>query len=608
MDSCSDYDIVIVGGGTAGLALASRLSEDESLQIIVLEAGEDRRTDPQVLTPGMWPLLTNSSSDWAFSTVPQEFLDKNVDMIPQGRMLGGSSGINSFLFTPTSQTGVDAWAKLGNKGWEYTSFAKAVNKSYTLHSPSGAAQGTGHGPIQLRVAAPQSEPEATWTSAFLESLSTLGFASPQDPFSGHVCGGFSNPESVDPATRQRSFSANAYLGAAESRPNLTVITGATVTKILLSTSRRDGVVAEGVRFTESNGKSKMARARKEVIICAGTFHSPRLLEVSGIGDEKLLQKLGIDVVLDNPNVGENLQNHVYTGVTFEVADDAIATLDSFFRNDPQAVGAAMQAYGVNGTGPLGSSSIIASAQLPFPGIQTEQGETEVNQLLQDLLHEPVDGAKHDSTSFAAVHAAFVKSILLSPTETSANYVFGPAYTEFEDRGNPALRAPGNHITIAAMLSHPLSRGYVHAATAAGDDRSGDHGLVINPRYLSHPLDVEVLARHIWFIEQSISRAEPLAKMLKPRASKFADLAAVREYLHRTAKGSHHYTGTCSMMPKKLGGVVDHELRVYGTVNLRICDASVVPITPRANTQAVVYGVAEMGAKLIKESLWAGCQE
>ncbi|KAM7210300.1 L-sorbose 1-dehydrogenase [Rhypophila decipiens] len=612
MDSTTIGDIVIIGGGTAGLVLASRLSENESLHIIVIEAGDDHRADPQVLTPGMWPLLTNSSSNWAFKTTPQGFLDNSVDFIPQGRLLGGSSGINSFLFTPTSQASVDAWAKLGNKGWDFETFTRAANKSYTLYSPSGKEEATGNGPIQLQVAAPHSEPEATWTTAFIESLATLGFASPQDPFSGRVCGGFSNPESVDPSTGQRSFSANTYLGAAESRPNLTVITGATVTKILLSTSRPDGVVAEGVQFTESNGKIKKIRARREVILYAGTLNSPRLLELSGIGNPDILKRLGIKVVLDNPHVGETLQNHVYTGVTFEVADNAIETLDPFFRNDPQAVGAAMQAYGVNRTGPLGSSSIVASAQLPFPGIQTEQGKTEVNQLLQDHhLDKSADDSKQHSTSseFAAAHAAFVKCILLSPAEASANYVFGPAYTEFEDRANPTFRAPGNHITIAAMLSHPLSRGYVHIATATSADESTEnHGLVINPRYLSHPRDVKVLARHIWFIEQSISRAEPLAKLLKPRASKFADLAAVKEYLRKTAKGSHHYTGTCSMMPKTIGGVVDHELRVYGTLNLRVCDASVLPITPRANTQAVVYGVAEMGSGLIQESLWPGCKE
>ncbi|KAM7206083.1 L-sorbose 1-dehydrogenase [Naviculisporaceae sp. PSN 640] len=598
------YDIVIVGGGTAGLAVASRLSEDASLQIVVLESGEDRRSDPQVLTPGMWPLLAGTEHAWAFKTVPQKSLQNSIDNIPQGRLLGGSSGINSFLFTPTSQASVDGWAKLGNKGWEFANFARAVNESYTLHSPSDEAP-KGNGPIQLRVAAPKSEPEATWTKAFLDGLATLGFSSPQDAFSGHVRGGFSNPESVDPATKQRSFSANTYLGLASGRPNLKIITGSTVTKILLSTSNRKGVVADGVQYTQkSDGESKTVRARKEVIISCGTFNSPRLLELSGIGDDKLLKKLGIKVVIDNPQVGENLQNHVYTGLTFEVEEDAIATLDPFFRNDPQAVGAAMEAYGVNGTGPLSSSSIIASAQLPFPGIETEAGEKEVNRLLQEHLNwRSPEGEV--SPRFSAAHAAFVQSILLSPTEASSNYVFGPAYTEFENRTNPANRAPGKHITIAPMLSHPLSRGSVHITTAAADGSAANHGLDINPRYLSHPLDIEVLARHILFVEQSLSKVEPIARFLKPQPNRFADITAVKDYVRRTAKGAHHYTGSCSMMPKDLSGVVDHELRVYGTLNLRVCDASVLPITPRANTQAVVYGVAEMGAKTIKETLWDG---
>lgn len=112
-------------------------------------------------------------------------------------MLGGCSGINSFLFTPTSQKNVEAWAQLGNKGWDYASFDKSLKKSYTFHSPAGTVEGSG--PIQLGVTAHESEPQATWTEAWRDSISALGF-SPQDPFSGQVCGSFNNPESIDPAS------------------------------------------------------------------------------------------------------------------------------------------------------------------------------------------------------------------------------------------------------------------------------------------------------------------------------------------------------------------------------------------------------------------------
>lgn len=153
-----------------------------------------------------------------------------------------------------------------------------------------------------------------------------------------------------------------------------------------------------------------------------------------------------------------------------------------------------------------------------------------------------------------------------------------------------------------MLSHPLSKGSVHITSTSPEHLASSEGLEIDPRYLSHPLDLEVLARHVQFTEQVIGRAEPLASRLKPRAELFKDLEQAKNYVRLTAQGSHHYTGTCSMMSRDMGGVVDDELRVYGCANLRVCDASIIPIEPRANTQAVVYGVAEMGAQIIKRGI------
>lgn len=421
-----------------------------------------------------------------------------------------------------------------------------------------------------------------------------------DPFDGTVCGSFANLESVDPATKQRCYSANAYLGPARTRENLSILTDSTATRIILKNLESTGIVADGVQITTSTGDTKVIRARKEIILAAGAINSPRLLELSGIGNPDLLQRLGIDVIIDNPHVGENLQNHVYTGVVFEVRDD-IQTLDPFFRNEPDAVTAAMEAY-AKGTGPLGSSSIIASAQLPFPGIKSEEGRKEVDELLLKL-NIVKDAARCPPTTpaYVAAHESFVRSILRSPTEASVNLLMGPAYTPFEV-SDPMYRAPGNHVTIAVMLSHPLSRGSVHITSSSPEHASGNGGLSINPRYLSHPLDIEVLARHIRFVEQSIGRAEPLARHFKPRDDQFADIDKAKDYVRRTAKGSHHYTGTCAMLPRAMGGVVDEKLRVHGCRNLRVCDASIIPIEPRANTQAVVYGVAELAAKIIKETM------
>lgn len=473
------YDIVIIGGGTAGLVLANRLSENASLQILVIESGQDRTSDPSTLTPGAWPLLANPSTSWIFQTTPQDDTGGKVLTVPQGRALGGSSAINSFLFVPTSQTHIEAWEKLGNKGWSYETFNKALRKAATLHTTSGAKEGDG--PLQVRV----SEPTTLLQKAWVDGLEAIGFPR-SDPFAGHVCGAVIAPESIDPATRQRSYATNAYLDPVRSRANLTILTETTVTKVLLDkpSSGKDAV-AKGVQYISKDGTSQTVNARKEVIISAGAINSPRLLELSGIGGSKLLQSVGVEVVVDNPHVGENLQNHIFTGVAFEVNDD-VDTIDAFFRQEPEAVAAAMEEYATKGTGPMSTCNMITTAHLPLPEFHTDDGRKELQQLLATL--KPNDNAQHSSVTtpaFAEAHEHFVRSILTDPQQPLGFYVMGPAFVPFE-APSPDYRAPGKWISIAVEISHPLSRGSVHITSAAPEHAGSNEGVSVDPRYLSHP--------------------------------------------------------------------------------------------------------------------------
>ena len=487
------------------------------------------------------------------------------------------------MFPLPSKLEVRAWERLGNPGWDWPTFEKALKQSYTLYKPDGTIEG--NGPLQVNVSEP-----TRWLNIWADTLNKLGY--PRcDPFSGEACGSIIMPESIDPEKKQRSSSANAYLGTARSRDNLVILTGAAVTKIILNKTDPENILVKGVQISK-DGQTKNINASREVVVSAGSINSPRLLELSGIGDATLLKDLGIDVAINNPNVGENLQNHVMSLVVFDIQDDE-DSLNPLVRHDPQAIAAAQAAY-QQGSGPLSSSNGLASAQMPMPKATAD----EMDGLLV-LLNASQNESKA-TPEFSAAHSAFLRSLLEDPKGVTATYISSCVHMPVE-RGSTAV-PPGDHYSIGVLLSHPLSRGHAHITSADPSNVSTAKGVEVDPRYLSHPLDIEVLAHHLRFIEQSMGRTEPFAGRLKPREDLFADLEAAKDYIRRTSVGANHLTGTCSMMPRHHGGVVDEKLRVYGCSNLRVCDASILPVTPRANIQSSVYGVAEMCASFIKQCL------
>ncbi|KAK3367829.1 GMC oxidoreductase [Podospora didyma] len=603
----SEFDFIIVGGGCAGLVLATRLTEDPSLSVLVIEAGEDLTADPRVNVPAMWTQLQGTSADWSFKTVPQKELGGRELSLPQGRLLGGSGALNGMNFVVTSKANLDAWSELGNPGWDWESFSKAFNKTYSLTTPS--KHGEKGGPIQVTIP----DEDSKWPEAWRDTWAGLGFPVDNNPMSGNITGAVTYPDSIDPTTKTRSFSGNAYLPSASSRPNFTLWTATLVNKIVFDTS--DGIVATGVQYTK-DGATKTVSARKEVILSAGTINSPKILELSGIGDAALLRSLGIDVVVDNPHVGENLQNHPFCAISFETVDDSeegYDTIDSLSRGDTAALGAAMEAYTTKKTGPFSKTNCNQMAHIPVPGITTPQVRHELTQLLESTKHSQVNIGNKTAPAFAKAHESFVHSLLNSATEASGYYLSLPGWAYYAPDGNLGpIPAGGSerYFTIAVILSHPLSRGSVHITTSSPSDPH----LAIDPNYLSHPLDIEILARHAQFLESTLATSGLLGERLKldgkrspgapPGPWAFeGDLDTVQKFLRETATGAMHYTGTCSMMPRGMGGVVDPELKVYSVKRgLRVCDASIMPLTTRGNPMATVYGIAERGAEIIKASL------
>lgn len=431
-------------------------------------------------------------------------------------------------------------------------------------------------------------------NVWYQTFQNLNLETKKDPFSGQVVGGYSNPSTIHPTTKERSYSAVAYYKPASTRSNLTLLTGGLVERIFLQAQNSaDVVTATGVCFTRA-GESHTVRARKEVILAAGAFQSPKLLELSGIGAANILRNYDIPVAIDNPGVGENLQDHLMVGISFEVKD-GVETLDDLARQDPRASEAALNSYMADRTGPLGAAAVSSFAFLPVMEFLTADGHSQRKHLFERYPAEAKDTFHYD----------FTRSIIENVDESSAAYFAYPAQGNFEVGGGAHPRdltkasLPGNFITMSVCLLHPFSRGSVHITSADPKVRPS-----IDPHYLTKELDAKIFALHLQYL-QTLVRTEPLASILKPNGRRTSpeldlnNLEAVKEHIRQTAISNWHPVGTCAMLPRDKGGVIDERLIVHGTKNLRVVDSSTFPIITRGNPLTSVYAVAEKAADLIK---------
>ncbi|MCJ1264745.1 hypothetical protein MMC22_004620 [Lobaria immixta] len=599
--TADEYDFVIVGGGTSGLVIAARLSEDPNLQVLVVEAGANMIEDSRVRTPALFQALKATEADWGFTTQAQATLKGREINLSQGRALGGSSAINAHVFVPPSKTVIDSWEKLGNPGWNWNVLRPYYAKVYSLKplqpelrqhfginwTDENSSETTG--PIQASYTGDSGD---LLPKAWVETFKNQGYHMTEDPFSGKPMGAFSCLASIDPVSRERSYAATAYYVPAANRQNLHVLTDSTVEKILFANGEPK-IRASGIQF-QQNGEKVVVKARKEVILAAGSLQSPKMLEISGVGSADLLRSHDIDVQINNPHVGENLQDHLWCSIGFE-AKDHVDTSDDLVRRDPKALETAMREYTETKTGLFVSIGVASYAYLPVLEFVSEDGKKSLQRLLDShAVHEKPENP------IAAPYYNISRSILESKDDASGAFLAVAAQSRLPlEPGFPEGPVAGKYITIGAMLSLPLSKGSVHINSSDPSQKP-----VIDPKYLTHPLDMEIFARHMRYIE-TIAGLEPLRSLLKENGrrdnpmSRLKDLETAKEYIQNSSISMWHPTSTCAMLPKDRGGVVDENLVVYGTSNLRIVDASVIPLIPRANVQSTVYAVAERAADLIK---------
>ncbi|TDL25641.1 alcohol oxidase [Rickenella mellea] len=573
-----EYDVIIVGGGTAGCALASRISEDQNIRVLLLEAGKSGLTVPASRIPAAYGTIMRSEHCWDFWTEPQPNAGGKKRYWPRAKLLGGCSSINAMMYQLGSPSDFDEWAKIGGKGasaWRWSEFQKYFLKfeKFVPHKLYPNVETNKHG-VSGKVEVGFFGHFTKIASTFITACEAVGIPRTHDfnTTAGPI--GVTKIMTYIDSKGCRVSSESAYLTPEVlERPNLKVAISASATRILFDTS---GPVtrAIGVEFArDGSGPRFRARAAKEVILSTGAVHTPQILKLSGVGPAKELSALGIPVVRDLPGVGEHLMDHPAVNIRFRCKDgEALNFLKpSNLKETSQALLALAQ-FKATGKGPL----------------TTNIGEAVAFVKSNDPKLFPVETYGQIEDSMSGPEAPDLE-LFISPL----------AWTEHGLGTVPA----GSLVTLTEYLLRPTSLGSITL-------RSNDpfDAPIIDPRYLTTQHDVDVLVRGVKLM-LNIAQAEPLASLLvldddpaldhnthKLNDNELADL--VRERTETV----YHPTSTARMAPLEDGGVVDTQLRVHGIPNLRIVDTSIYPKIVSGHTAAACIAAAELASDLVKAAV------
>ncbi|KJA22152.1 GMC oxidoreductase [Hypholoma sublateritium FD-334 SS-4] len=602
------FDFVIIGGGTSGLALAARLSEDD-VSVLVLEAGSANLGDPMLLTPALFGAhFKNPKYDWNFETAPQKSLGGRSVYFARGKTLGGSSAINFLQFHLPSksdiegnrftlsefaiiQTQLAAFEELGNPNWNwnvlkkyYDKFCGSIPPKETTGTTTYAAhQGNEDGPVKY------SHPmvPSGFEEPYHEALKNIGIDRVQDPFCGDINGTWITPVSTNPETKSRTYAANAYYTPNQNRTNLAVLVDAQVIKINLTSELNEVVTATGVTFLH-NGKTHEVSARKEVILSAGAIMSPQILEISGIGNKDILEKAGVEVIVNLPGVGENVQEHIYSGTTFEVKSeisDQFMTFDCLKDPVQRAKQTELLAQG------KGALGMVPSCMTFIPIAKATPAAEEIYQRLKDTINSGTTSNRY-SNGLQKQYKILLKKIeqgeFFCETVLAQGFSTGPCdFTGAREK----------YITMMSFLNHPFSRGTIHIQSADALKPPA-----IDPHYFEVEQDLRIFIELVKF-NRRLVKDKSLATLItgeeiNPGLEAGTD-EAIGNYLKQRFSTTFHTVGSCSMLPLADGGVVNHKLTVYGTANLRVVDISIVPLIVGPHLQTTAYAIGEIAADIIK---------
>lgn len=525
------YDYIITGAGSAGCVLAARLTEDPEIKVLLIEAGGSDR-HPFFHMPAGFAKMTKGIGSWGWSTVPQKHMKDRVLWYTQAKVLGGGSSINAQIFTRGNPKDYDEWSELdGCKGWSFRDILPYFKRSEDNQRFSNAYHGTG-GP--LGVSAPINP--LPINEAFIRAGQEYGL--PYNPdFNGATQLGVGHYQ-ITVRNARRSSTAVEYLKPARQRGNLTVITGRSVTRIVVKKGR-----AVGVELGAADGATETIRCERDVIVSSGTIGSARLLMVSGIGPADHLTSIGVPVVHDLPGVGSNLQDHLDLYVIAECTGSH--TYDSY-ASWYRALGAGIQ-YLLYKKGPV-ASTLFETGAFAYAD----------------------DAARSPDVQF---HLGLGSGI---------------------EAGVAKLR--NNGLTLNAAFIRPRSRGSVRLGS---NDPAAMP--LIDPNYFADPYDREISIKGLRIARELLQQPALKPFLLGERlpGPELVSDEDLFDYACRSGKTQHHPVGTCRMGHDAMAVVSPDDLRVHGISGLRVCDASIMPRLVSSNTNAATIMAGEKGSDIIR---------
>uniref|UniRef100_H2YS53 Glucose-methanol-choline oxidoreductase N-terminal domain-containing protein n=1 Tax=Ciona savignyi TaxID=51511 RepID=H2YS53_CIOSA len=557
---------VVVGSGTSGNVIATRLTESPNIKVLVLEAGDDDAPNPLISVPILCALAQKSSIDWEYKTIPQTHACKGLkeksSLWPRGKTLGGTSSINNMVFARGSRHDYDEWEDMGAAGWGYDDVLPYFKKLEDVSNLGMNSEYRGKdGPLKLSYS--YSHPV---THMFVDAARELDY-------NGKNGEGFGITQATILPDGQRENSVTSFIRPVISkrRDRLHIVARAHVRQVVFEDDGNQGKRASGVVYVRDGMEFKV-RATKEVIVCGGAVGSPQLLMLSGIGPKEHLKSKGIEVVADLQGVGSNLQDHIMIPTTFHASN-----LTSYFAMDYTTVPRGIFPYLLGYGGPLTSAVAEANGY-----IRSRYAQVERYYILQKLC------------VFFLILFMIVKMYTVATSQTQRMYDWAKSH-------NTNSIA---HFAILAGLIRPSSVGTIRLNTSNYRDYP-----LIDPQYLTTKRDVEILIEAMRKIEE-LEKTEAFKKIgakmeldhfgcgnqISPRSDDFYECL-----IRSITLTIYHPVGTAKIgSSDDIMAVVDPRLKVYKVNGLRVADASVIPSIPSANTQAACYMIGEKAADMIKQ--------